>query len=406
MENSDCGRYASRRVSHPLPAADLQATNVTSSNPGQPLRVLHVASGDLWAGAEVQLFHLLCSLRRRTEVTVEAAILNPGKLADRLREQGIPVSLFDERRMSSVAIGKALVRIARTRDVQVIHTHRTKENILGTIAALCSPYGVALRTAHGRPEHGIGRFGKRLILNVADRLAARFQRATIGVSAELCGYLRQAFPGRPVYHIPNGIDPDLVRQEALLPCSYPRSDAFTVGFLGRLVPVKRVDVFLEMARVLCTRAPGSFRFAVAGDGPLERTLRAKASELGIESAVDFLGFQQNSAALLSRMDCLVLTSDHEGMPMVVLEALALGVPIVAHSVGGLPELLTGSPIGHLVPSQDPAPLAQAIETVAHQAGPRSESRASALPAELDSRQSVLRYIEIYRSIARGPLSQN
>ncbi len=53
--------------------------------------------------------------------------------------------------------------------------------------------------------------------------AARFQRATIGVSAELCGYLRQAYPGRPVYHIPNGIDPDLVRQEALLPCSYPRA---------------------------------------------------------------------------------------------------------------------------------------------------------------------------------------
>ena len=363
--------------------------------------MLHVASGDLWAGAEVQLFHLLCSLRRRAEVTVEAAILNPGKLADRLREQGIHVWQFDESQASSAAIGAALVRIARTRGVQVIHTHRTKENILGTVAALCSPYGVALRTAHGRPEHGIGRFGKRLVLNAMDRMAAHFQRATIGVSAELCGYLRQTFPGRAVYHIPNGIDPDLVRQEALLPCSYPPSDAFTVGFLGRLVPVKRVDVFLEMARVLTTRAPGSFRFAIAGDGPLEQALRATASELGIESAVDFLGFQQNSAALLNRMDCLALTSDHEGMPMVVLEALALGVPVVAHAVGGLPELLNGSPIGHLVPSQDPAQLAQAVEAVARQAGPRSSSgtRAGALPATLDSRESVQRYIEIYRSIA-------
>jgi glycosyltransferase involved in cell wall biosynthesis len=169
------------------------------------------------------------------------------------------------------------------------------------------------------------------------------------------------------------------------------------------VPVKRVDLFLETAALLNQEQPGRFRFVVVGDGPLLGDMHALASRLGIAAYVDFLGFQANSLSILAQMDCLALTSDHEGLPMVVLEALALGLHIVAHAVGGLPEVLDGIAGQRLVTQHTPQGYAKAItELAAEKPSPEPSARRECLlPERFEISRTAQAYAQLYGDLLVG-----
>ena len=103
------------------------------------------------------------------------------------------------------------------------------------------------------------------------------------------------------------------------------------------------------------------RYAIRKKGRERKRLQALAAELGIEQHVPFLGHRNNMYDVLQALDLLVITSDHEGLPMVLLEALALGIPVVARRVGGIPEVITNNVTGILVESNSPTVLAKACE---------------------------------------------
>ena len=131
--------------------------------------------------------------------------------------------------------------------------------------------------------------------------------------------------------------------------------------MGRLVPVKRVDIFIAAARYLLEQKPDpGIRFYVIGDGPLREELESLSHKSGTERIVHFLGHQDDILRHIQDLDALMMTSDHEGLPMVLLEAMALRVPIIAHRTGGIPGLLDQGTCGILVDNQDPAAYARAI----------------------------------------------
>ena len=101
-------------------------------------------------------------------------------------------------------------------------------------------------------------------------------------------------------------------------------------------------------------------FYVFGEGPLRAELEAEAERLGITAAARFMGFTHEVAANLKAMDLLLLTSDHEGLPMIVLEAMTLRVPVVSHAVGAIPALLDEGRGGTLLTTQAPEAFARAI----------------------------------------------
>jgi glycosyltransferase involved in cell wall biosynthesis len=333
------------------------------TDPVQPIcRVLHIASGDLWAGAEVALFHLACELSARADMRVEVALLNDGDLATRLRDAGVTVHIIDEQQHGLIALLMRLIFVTRGFRPHIVHTHRNKEHLLGTLAAALVPGCISLRTVHGSAESILGlEPGLRdLIKQKLDRIISNLQRCTIAVSAPLATELRACQPGTRIHTIVNGIDYKAIQAAATQPCGIPHSDRIGICFSGRLVTVKRIDIFLAAARTILDEHPGRYVFYVIGDGPLRVPLEAQAQQLQLGSDCVFTGFLPNALPVLSRMRALVLTSDHEGTPMIALEALALGVPVVAHAVGGLVPLLGSATQGRLVRSQDPTEVARGI----------------------------------------------
>jgi L-malate glycosyltransferase len=305
------------------------------------LRVLHVASGDLWAGAEVQAFTLMSHLSRMAETEVAAVLMNEGTLADKLRASGICVHITDERKLGTVQIFSSLRRLLHSWQPDVIHTHREKENILGCLGNRTCRNVPTIRTVHGGNEQSATmswRSVRRRLVSHADRWCGRtLQEKIIAVTSELAARLAKDFPTGKIVVIENGIDFEwLVRERGIAGFRVAEPDAIHVGIAGRLVDVKRVDLFLEAAAILLRECPERrWRFHIFGDGPNRRDLQQMAERLQVGDKVVFHGHRQDIASCVAGLDALVISSDHEGMPMISLEAAALAVPTVAHAVGGL-----------------------------------------------------------------------
>jgi glycosyltransferase involved in cell wall biosynthesis len=161
--------------------------------------------------------------------------------------------------------------------------------------------------------------------------------------------------------IPNGIDVDDIRQKAgLAGREAPLTVSLVVGS-GRLATVKGFDLLLRAHAIVRSRGV-EHRLRIMGEGPERAELEALIEELDIASSVELLGFVKNPYPQLARADLFVLSSRLEGMPLTVLEALALGVPIIATECSsGVTELLGPSTFGDLVPTESAQALADAIE---------------------------------------------
>jgi glycosyltransferase involved in cell wall biosynthesis len=329
-------------------------TTVTMPNPNDkkpiltsPIKVLHIISGDLWAGAEVQAYTLLTSLPAEYELLV--ILMNYGELETRLKAAGIKTHVIDERQINSLKIISQLIASIRQFSPHVIHTHRQKENILGTIANLFSHWPTSkrarsLRTVHGAPEHQAK--GLKQLLIKLDQVCGRYgQDAIISVSNDLTHKLQRQFPAKYIHTIHNGIN--VAQLKLISPATDVRKNAKTaihIGIIGRLEPVKRVDLFLQTAAYLIQHASEfNFRFHIIGDGKLRQTLEQLTTQLGLTKQVRFHGHRSDSQAAIAALDIVVMCSDHEGTPMTALETLALGKPLIAHKVGGLAEILQTHP---------------------------------------------------------------
>ena len=309
------------------------------------LKVLHIASGDLWAGAEVQAFTLMSSLARVPGTQIAAVLLNEGLLATKLRTAGVEVRVVDERRTGPAGVLLHLRRILEDWRPDVVHTHRVKENILGSIANRLGRNAPCVRTTHGGNERRAG-WGARSIANRAlfglDLWCGRkLQQKVIAVSEQLGRDLVNCFGVDKVVVIENGIDATAVRSERREAAFRAAGrDVVHIGIIGRLVAVKRVDLFIGMAAMLKEAQGGrKWRFHVFGDGPLRSTLEALAQRMAVGDDITFHGYREDIATCMGGLDVLVNCSDHEGMPMTALEASALAIPLVAHAVGGLADVV-------------------------------------------------------------------
>lgn len=351
-----------------MPGMDVRRAAVTEGDDA-PLSVCHVASGDRWAGAEAQIATLLRALQKDHALRVSAILLNEGRLADELRAVKIAVKVIPEREHGFFATLRMADEFVRAQNVSVLHSHRYKENLLVALLARRCGVPVQVRTVHGMSEPFHGWAGVRQnLLHAIDRWSGRMATdAVIAVSKGMAPHLAAIYGECKVATICNGIETARVRS------TYTRTEARgrlglrddpVIGIVGRLVPVKRIDLFLRMAEVIVPQVP-SVQFVIAGDGP-ERAMRVEqARAAGLESKVHFLGHRDDVYDVLRAMDVMVMCSDHEGMPMTLLEALWLGVPVVGRRVPGIGEILRNEWNGLCLEGDDPQTLAAACLRLLH-----------------------------------------
>jgi L-malate glycosyltransferase len=308
---------------------------------------MHIISGDLWAGAEVQAYTLLKYLKPEVELCV--ILMNEGELSEKLSALGISPIIIPETKTSSFKIIHAIFKQLRQFKPDVLHTHRQKENIFGSIANLMQvPFNRKLipsvRTAHGAPEFKPK--NKQKIQVWLDRLTGRYlQKKIIAVSDDLAKQLSAIYPIDHITVIHNGVDTETLKKSAqATEWKQNHPDKTHIGIIGRLEPVKRIDIFLETAKILINDHPErSWQFHIIGDGKLKSSLELQAANIGIASQVIFHGHRKDIPACIASLDAIIMCSDHEGTPMTALEALALEKTLIAHNVGGLSEMLKDYP---------------------------------------------------------------
>ena len=343
-------------------------TAVTAAPPlsgPRPVRVCQIVSGDLWAGAEVQLAASASYLVERADVELTAIVMNEGPLARELRRLGVPVTVIDESRHRALGILIALTRWLRDHSVEVVHTHRYKETVLGAIAARRAGVPCLVRTVHGQSEALRGWDRQKLrMYEVLDGIALRCcADRIIAVSRRLAASLEESgYAAGTVIPIHNGVDvrrvrptrgPEAMRQELGIANGSP-----LIGTVGRLSPVKGHADFLRAARLILQGEPAA-RFLIVGDGALRGELAGLARQLQVDHACTFVGERSDVYDLVGAMDVFVLPSLDEGIPMALLEAMALGKPVVATAVGGVPEVVADHTTGVLVRPRDAHALSEA-----------------------------------------------
>lgn len=328
------------------------------------INVCHLISGDLWAGAEVQMYTLITSLKTVPELNVSAVVLNEGKLAAKLRDAGLEVSVIEESKNGFFRILNLLKKALEDKEIDILHTHRYKENIFGALLKKSSTVQHLVQTVHGisEPFKGIkmlkARFYSFLNLYYTKKYFDKVQTVSFDIQNELS---KKIDPDRLVT-IHNAIDPanitvtratNEIRKELGIGNNQP-----IIGTAGRMVPVKGYNVFLDMAEIILAEIPEA-RFLLVGDGPLKKDLESKAKEMGLGNRVMFLGFRDDITDIINCLDIFVISSYHEGIPMVLLEAMALKKAIVATAVGGINEIIEKDISGLLVNSGDALALAEA-----------------------------------------------
>ena len=376
------------------------------------MRVCHVMSADLWAGAEVQVATVASYLVRRPDVVLTAALFNDGPLANELDRLGVPVAVVRESETSAPRMVEALTRLLRTHAVDIVHTHRYKDTILGAAAAKMAGVPFLIRTVHGRSEPMRGwRRMKYQAYNTIDRTVLRWcANGMVAVSQTVAHDLEPIGSAHaPVVSLPNGIDLDKVRPSRFR-CDVRHAlgaavDTPVIGIVGRLSRVKGHAHFLEAARLMLDADPRSI-FLIVGEGELMDELKRLATRLGVHHACQFLGARADVYDLVSAMDLFVMPSLDEGIPMALLEAMALRAPVVASAVGGIPEVLIDGETGVLVPPGRPDLLAAAcLELLADRC--RAHTMAARARAVVEKQFSHEtngeRLVDLYRRvIARGP----
>ncbi len=319
------------------------------------LEVVHLLSGDLWAGAESASAHLISALAARRELRVRALLLNEGELARRLRAAGVPVEIEAEQGQGFRGLRRAVAN--RLAGCDLVHAHRYKEDLL---AALSGRPWVA--TQHGRPEPFAGAAARRMQAYLAlDLCAKRFSaRRVIAVSEEVQEWLAARVGARRTALLPNGIADPQLRLSPPHFAARPRR----VGVLARLAPVKGLELAID-----AVAAVPDLELEIVGEGPERAALEARARASGAADRIRFAGFDPEPLARAARWRALLVTSHHEGHPICVLEALARGTPVLAGPLRGVSDALAGQG-GRCLPDRDPQTWARVLsEWVQDTAGP-------------------------------------
>ncbi len=361
------------------------------------MRVMILASGDLWAGAEVMVYQLTRGLAALPDMELCVVLLNQNRLAEEINKKGITTYVVEESNHSFPSIFRATRQIAAAFAPDVIHSHRYKENLLAWLTAKSLRKAQVIATQHGMPELSEKERGTKAKLRtwLSFRLLSSCFDHTVLVSQEMKHALTGSygFSDNNLSVIHNGIG----IPEQIAPSASRRK---IIGSAGRLFPVKDFSLMVDIARQVTARYD-MVDFVLAGDGPELPLLEEKVQLAGLQNRFIFKGHVDDMASFYKSLDIYINTSVHEGIPMSVLEAMSYGLPAVVPNVGGFPEIIEDGQQGSLVRGRDPSMFAD--RCVALLADPQKLEKMAAIARQhvidnFSKEAMAANYYQLYRQL--------
>lgn len=260
-------------------------------------------------------------------------LFDAGPLADQLEAAGVSVLTFDKPVGFSLSTILAMAKCLGLDRVDVVHGHNPGVHHYGALAAWLAGVPVCINTRHSAVTSQGVPYQERYF---------RWMKPLTSQVVFVCDFVRQAlqpklgYPGKKCSVILNGISLEPLLAHPASPGQVKPRVRF--GTIGRLVPAKGHSVLIDAFAQVSQSAPGA-ELRIFGYGALEQDLRRQIARLGLEGKVHLEGRTSDSAAALGGFDIFVLSSVTEGLPLVILEAMAAGLPVVSTNVGGIPEVL-------------------------------------------------------------------
>jgi glycosyltransferase involved in cell wall biosynthesis len=317
-----------------------------------------------------------------------------GPFVDRVRVEGFDADVIPIRGALDVRAITQLARTFRARKTNLVHTHgHFGVNVAGRVAARLAG---AAAISHMHIENAFRDGPGRSLQVRLDNATARLCSAIVAVSDSTRASLeRQGYPTTRLRTIRNGID-EAADAEPVSLAPQP-----TVLQIARLARVKGQHTLLHALTRIDAHAVLVGR-DLESDGAYQRTLEDDAVRLGVADRVVFAGLRDDVAALLAGCDVFCLPSSAEGLPIVVLEAMAAGRPVVASAVGGTPELVVDGVTGLLVPPEDAVALADALSSLLGDADwsrALGEAGRERVRREFSLRATTARVIDLYNLVS-------
>jgi glycosyltransferase involved in cell wall biosynthesis len=381
--------------------------------PQRKIRVLQLVENLGVGGAERLVLMLAMNSDPKRFEVIPCAIQESGPLADELKAAGIPHRTLGMSRHSVLTgplfiadlrrILAVLADTLRDLSIDIVHAHLTESTLLGIVAARQAGIPRVCTTVHNiifssersrlSPREWLLRIAINQMFSRADRV--------IAVSDGVSKALRQntKIPPERILTIPNGVeahgfrsrgDRDDLRQKLEIP-----ADKLLAVTVGRLTKQKGYPYLLEgLALIPPKKRPLAL---IIGDGPDRNDLESKTKAMGLKQNIRFLGIRRDVSALLATADIFVLPSLWEGLPLVLIEAMAAGLPAVVTAVGGNPEVVKDNISGILIPPRDAQALARAVCSLLNDPSKRHRFGRAARE-RFESRFSMQRFIEAHERL--------
>lgn len=357
-----------------------------------------------WGGAQHIVYLLAQSFHTEYEISVACA--PDGELISKLKKENIRVLLIPEFARNPYPLKDLLTlwklyRLIKKEKFDLVHTHSTKAGLLGRVAARLAGVKAILFTAHGWAFTEGRSFWKRRALAWIEKIASACSTQIACVS-EHDRQLALQFgvtKSEKLIVIHNGLQeqPFLQANNLKMKQALNLDEDIIITFVGRLASPKEPKFLLESLK----HFPEA-KVLIVGDGPMRAELEAHISQNQLAERVLLLGTRTDIPDILAASDIFVLPSRWEGLPLVIIEAMFAGLPIVASRVGGIPELVQENVNGFLVPRSDSAALSQALKmliadkSLREQMGQMSRQRAL-------QKFTMHRMIEEYKKLYREML---
>ncbi|MCD6287589.1 MAG: glycosyltransferase [Candidatus Hydrogenedentes bacterium] len=365
----------------------------------QTTRLAICAAGELYGGIERFVETFAQYLHDKTEIEPVVVLFYEGELAKNLRNSNIKtITVVSRWKYDPFTIWR-LARRLRENRVAIVHTHGYLATIIGAISGKLVRAKV-VKTEHGRVEprkqHDMKWF--RMLVNkcLDGFVTGWFVDRVVYVTEDLRKSFRRngkAYRNTVIY---NGLCLEQARYDG-----HAKVDPsmFNVGIVGRLTEVKGHMTFLRA--MLLMREPRDVNLYLFGTGPLEQTLQEFCRDNNLDDRVHFMGFRKDVLDWLAQLDAFAMPSVHEGLPYALLEAMNMGLPVIASRVGGLAEVLEDGVDALLVEPNDENQIAAAVDRIRTDSSLRERLKNNARKKVIEKfsiEQMAAKYMEVYDAV--------